>query len=149
VSGSVTELESGDWAEPSFEGFCLGRGNGLDDTKDGFGINTIGKTQLAVGGAEFQLSDFFGHFKIALFYEFFLKVVPVFARSFIAGQGFDNVNYREPPFVVVDGLAYFFAPEDGDFCGFHKSILFVSVVEAAKTTVVIITGLAVGSNCFS
>ena len=70
-------------------------------------------------------------------------------QVFSWSRGFDNIDYRESPFVVMDCLVYFFSSEDRDFCGFHKAILFLLVVETVKVAVAIITGLPTEPDCFS
>ena len=87
----------------------------MDDAEHGLGVGAVRQALFAVRSERFEVSDFFGHFNVALGYELLLQVAPVFARSLATDQNLDDINNGKPPFVLMQGFTDAFAFKHGRF----------------------------------
>ncbi len=110
-----------DLGEPAFEGFGLWTGDGLDEAENALGV-PAGQFLGAAGGGELQRKGggklpppFEGVGQSGVATAHVLEVAGGVGR---VGEGGDDIDDYEPPFVGVKGFADFLFLKKGD-AGFH------------------------------
>ena len=123
VDGLLDALPA-DLCQPTLEGLCLGRRDGLDDAQKLFRAGNVRQTHLSVCCPHFQLLTICKQFTCALLFQTFFQNCPIGAGvscRWLIGQNGDHIHYGEIPFFL------FLVPGDADFSIFKKldGVIFV------------------------
>ena len=107
------------FGQPEFEGFRLGRWDGLDEAVQLFRISDIGQTLLAVGSGHFQTVTI-PHGLIPLFFQAFFQLPPIGSGIDALREDGDDIHDGENPFLfgLIPGAEDMFFFKEGD--GAHE-----------------------------